>query len=67
MWSVILLYIVMSILACSTLSEQLHKFRVKNHDFMPKKITFFPILGGGQGAPPSGSAPGFIFHQVPDI
>ena len=22
-------------------------FRVKNHDFTPKKITFFPILGGG--------------------
>jgi hypothetical protein len=25
-------------------------FRVKNHDFTPKKIIFFPILGGG--APP---------------
>jgi hypothetical protein len=24
-------------------------FRVKNHDFMPKKIIFFPILGGGGG------------------
>ena len=22
-------------------------FRVKNHDFTPKKIIFFPILGGG--------------------
>jgi hypothetical protein len=22
-------------------------FRVKNHDFTPKKILFFPILGGG--------------------
>jgi hypothetical protein len=21
-------------------------FRVKNHDFTPKKILFFPILGG---------------------
>ena len=25
-------------------------FRVKNHDFTPKKIIFFPILGGGVGA-----------------
>ena len=38
-------------------------FRVKNHDFTPKKIIFFPILGGGggggAGAPP-GSAPGMF-------
>jgi hypothetical protein len=29
-------------------------FRVKNHDFTPKKSYFFPILGGGgaPGAPP---------------
>ena len=27
-------------------------FRLKNHDFTPKKIIFFPILGGG-GAPES--------------
>ena len=29
-------------------------FHVKNHDFTPKKIIFFPILGGGggRGAPP---------------
>ena len=26
-------------------------FRVKNHDFTPKKIIFFPILGGGGGVP----------------
>ena len=25
-------------------------FRVKNHDFTPKNLIFFPILGGG-GAP----------------
>ena len=30
-------------------------FRVKNHDFTPKKIIFFPILGGGGGA--SGAPP----------
>ena len=35
-------------------------FRVKNHDFMPKKINFFPILGGARtGCAPSGSAPGY--------
>jgi hypothetical protein len=39
-------------------------FRVKNHDFMPKNHIFSNFRGG---APPSGSAPGFIFHQVPDI
>ena len=29
-------------------------FRVKNHDFKPKKIIFFPILGGARAgcAPP---------------
>ena len=32
-------------------------FRVKSHDFMPKKIIFFPILGG---APPLGSAPAYM-------
>ena len=33
-------------------------FRVKNHVFTPKKILFFPILGG-RGAPsaPPGSVP----------
>ena len=25
-------------------------FRVKNHDFTPKKTIFFPILGGGARA-----------------
>jgi hypothetical protein len=33
---------------------------VKNHDFTPKKILFFPILGGGgraPGASPHGSVP----------
>ena len=39
-------------------------FRVKNHDFTPKNHIFSNFRGG---APPSGSAPGFIFHQVPDI
>ena len=37
-------------------------FRVKNHDFTPKKIIFFPILGGGGrcvGCAPPGSAPVF--------
>ena len=28
-------------------------FRVKNHDFTPKKIIFFPILGGGRTPPES--------------
>jgi hypothetical protein len=35
-------------------------FRVKNHDFTPKKIIFLPILGGwgeAPGAPPPESAP----------
>jgi hypothetical protein len=27
----------------------LEVFRVKNHDFTPKKSYFFPILGGGPG------------------
>ena len=27
-------------------------FRVKNHDFMPKNLIFFPILGGGGGGAP---------------
>jgi hypothetical protein len=27
-------------------------FRVKNHDFTPKKITFFPILGGARRVRP---------------
>jgi hypothetical protein len=36
-------------------------FRVKkNHDFTPKKIFFFPILGGAcAGGAPPGSAPGY--------
>jgi hypothetical protein len=39
-------------------------FRVKNHDFTPK-IIFFPILGGrAPGAPPSGSAPAYIYSLV---
>jgi hypothetical protein len=29
-------------------------FRVKNHDFTPKNIIFFPILGGGGGGPKIG-------------
>ena len=33
-------------------------FRVKNHDFTPKKIIFFPILGGAHaGCAPPESAP----------
>ena len=32
-------------------------FRVKNHDYTPKKIIIFPILGGGGGGSPPGSAP----------
>ena len=34
-------------------------FRVKNHDFTPKKITFFTILGGARAGcvPPPESAP----------
>ena len=34
-------------------------FHVKNHDFTPKKIIFFPILGGGarRVRPPPESAP----------
>jgi hypothetical protein len=41
--------------------ENFGVFRVKNHDFTPKKVIFFPILGRGRasGAPPSGSAPVF--------
>ena len=30
-------------------------FRVKNHDFTPKKIIFFPILGGGGGGGEGGA------------
>jgi hypothetical protein len=26
-------------------------FRLKNHDFVPKKIIFFPILGGARTPP----------------
>jgi hypothetical protein len=40
-------------------------FRVKNHDFTPKKIIFFPILGGGGvalGARTPGSAPGMQYE-----
>jgi hypothetical protein len=39
-------------------------FRVKNHDFTPKKIIFSPILGGGgaPGAPP-GSAPALAYQK----
>ena len=36
-------------------AENFGVFRVKNHDFTPKKSFFFPILGGGgrgPGAPP---------------
>jgi hypothetical protein len=36
-------------------------FRVKNHEFTPKKIIFFPILGEGGGAPP-GSTPDQHFN-----
>ena len=34
-------------------------FRVKNHDFTPKNLIFFPILGGGgrAGYAPPGSVP----------
>ena len=32
-------------------------FRVKNHDFTPKRIIFFPILGGHAPGAPPGSAP----------
>ena len=37
-------------------------FRVKNHDFTPQKIIFFPILGGARAgcAPPPESAPGML-------
>jgi hypothetical protein len=37
-------------------------FRVKNHDFTPQKIIFFPILGGTRAgcAPPPESAPGML-------
>ena len=34
-------------------------FRVKNHDFTPKKILFFPILGGARaGCAPPPPSPG---------
>ena len=37
-------------------------FRVKNHDFTPKKSYFFPILGGrAPGAPPP---PGIVFFKI---
>jgi hypothetical protein len=40
-------------------------FRVKNHDFTPKKSYFFPILGvHAPGAPPPGSAPGLTLAPV---
>ena len=32
-------------------------FSVKNHDFTPKKIIFFPILGGGGGEGAPGAPP----------
>ena len=43
-------------------------FFVKNHDFMPKKIIFFSILGG-VGAPgaPSGFAPGTSIQKLINI
>jgi hypothetical protein len=43
-------------------------FRVKNHDFTPKKSYFFPILGGGGGGgarrvrPPE-SAPAMVLQE----
>ena len=38
--------------------ENIWVFRVKNHDFTPKKIIFFPILGGARaGCAPPESAP----------
>jgi hypothetical protein len=37
-------------------------FRVKNHDFTPKKTYFFPILGGGVGAPGAPPPPGSPLH-----
>jgi hypothetical protein len=46
-------------------------FRVKNHEFTPKKIIFFPILGeggggggggGGASAAPPGSTPDQHFN-----
>jgi len=47
-------------------------FSVKNHDFAPKKIIFFPILGRLEPGAPPGSAPGHytsadntIGEQVP--
>ena len=33
-------------------SKNFGVFRVKNHDFTPKKIIFFPILGGRAPSPP---------------
>ena len=39
-------------------------FRVKNHEFTPKKIIFFPILGEGgrERRPPPGSTPDQHFN-----
>ena len=45
-------------------------FRVKNHDFTPKKIIFFQILGrGGVGRvpPPPGSAPGCSLVHIRSV
>ena len=39
-------------------------FRVKNHDFTPKKIIFFPILGGRAPSPPPGSAPDMDYSPL---